>query len=75
MMLKRFCEKNSFIFKGVHATRHTHASILLESGATLKDIQDRLRHANIQMTMNIYSHLTDKKRVETVDKFVAYMNN
>lgn len=36
-------EKAGIPFLGVHVTRHTHASLLLDSGATLKEVQDRLR--------------------------------
>ena len=41
-----------------HAFRHTHASILLNAGLGYKDIQIRLGHSKISMTMDIYSHLS-----------------
>lgn len=37
-----------------HMLRHTHATILYEHGALLKDIQNRLGHASFQTTMNTY---------------------
>lgn len=45
--------------KGVHlhTLRHTHASYLLEEGASLKDIQERFGHASINTTGNLYGHL------------------
>lgn len=41
----------------LHTLRHTHASYLLEKGASLKDIQERLGHAKIETTGDIYGHL------------------
>lgn len=34
--------------------RHTHATMLIEAGANIKDIQDRLRHAKLSTTMDIH---------------------
>lgn len=42
-----------------HSLRHTHCSMLLEAGASPKYVQERLGHKNIQVTMQIYQHLTD----------------
>ena len=41
-----------------HSLRHTHATILAEKGANPKYVQHRLGHKNIQVTMQIYQHLT-----------------
>ncbi|MEY8514219.1 tyrosine-type recombinase/integrase [Lactococcus taiwanensis] len=49
---------------GLHGFRHTHATLLLQSGAKYKDIQHRLGHASISTTMDTYSHLSDKKAKE-----------
>ena len=38
----------------------THATLLLENGANIKDIQKRLWHSKIATTMDTYSHITDK---------------
>lgn len=61
-------------FLGIHVTRHTHASLLLESGATMKEVQTRLRHSSIKMTMDIYSHLSQESKEKTVENFVNYVN-
>lgn len=57
-----------------HGFRHTHATLLLEAGASMKDVQERLGHANIQITMNLYVHLTETRTRETVDNYVSYLN-
>ena len=39
----------------------THIVLLLfEAGATIKEVQERLGHENIQTTMDIYAHVTQK---------------
>lgn len=45
-----------------HSLRHTHATMLVENGAPLKYVQRRLGHKKIDVTMNIYQHLTEKLR-------------
>ena len=47
-----------------HSLRHTHATMLAEKGASPKYVQYRLGHKNIQVTMQIYQHLTDKMSEE-----------
>lgn len=50
-----------------HSLRHTHATMLLEAGANMKDIQFRLGHSKLATTMDTYSHVTDKLKKDTVD--------
>lgn len=57
-----------------HTLRHTHASLLFESGASMKDVQVRLGHADINTTMNIYTHITKPKLNDTVSNFAKFMN-
>ena len=45
-----------------HSLRHTHATMLVENGAPLKYVQRRLGHKKIDVTMNIYQHLTETLR-------------
>ncbi|MEI6856639.1 tyrosine-type recombinase/integrase [Psychrilyobacter sp.] len=70
LTLKRYCSSLSnrlgFQFN-FHMLRHTHATMLLESGANIKNIQARLGHANISVTLDTYSHVTKKMETETVD--------
>ncbi|MGU9083454.1 tyrosine-type recombinase/integrase [Clostridium perfringens] len=53
----------------MHSLRHTHATLLLEGGANIKDIQKRLGHSKLATTMDTYSHVTDKMKNNTVDIF------
>ena len=49
-----------------HSLRHTHATVLLEKGAPLKYIQQRLGHKKIDVTINVYQHLTDDLKARGV---------
>lgn len=50
-----------------HSLRHTHATMLLEAGANPKDVQQRLGHKNIEVTLQIYAHVTLKMQNDTID--------
>ena len=52
-----------------HSLRHTHATYLIESGVSVKAVQERLGHANVSVTMDRYVHNTDKAKKEAVDLF------
>nr|WP_290370150.1 site-specific integrase [Peribacillus sp. Bi134] len=52
-----------------HSFRHTHTSLLIEAGAGVKEIQERLGHSDINTTMNIYAHMTKNIEEKTFRKF------
>lgn len=58
-----------------HGLRHTHAIMLLESGVDIKTVSDRLGHTTINMTADVYLHITKKHEAESVMKFERYLNN
>jgi integrase len=41
----------------LHDARHTHASLMLKQGAHPKIVQERLGHATISTTLDLYSHV------------------
>lgn len=53
-----------------HDLRHTHPTILLYLGVDLKTISERLGHANIQTTFNMYADVLkelDKKASKKIN--------
>lgn len=53
-----------------HDLRRTNATLLLSQGVNPKIVQERLRHADITMTLNRYSHvIPDMQRMaaDTLD--------
>lgn len=69
-------EANSKKMKRIstHGFRHTHASLLFEAGASIKDVQYRLGHSDIQTTMDIYTHVTKQAKEQLAEKFNNYIN-
>ncbi len=58
----------------VHGFRKTHATLLFEAGAQVKDVQDRLGHSSSKTTMDIYIKVSKNRQNETVELFDSYMN-
>ncbi|EMF0151135.1 site-specific integrase [Enterococcus hirae] len=57
----------------LHGLRHTAATMMLESGLTLKDVSDRLGHASIEITSDLYIHITEKRKRENIDQVMNYL--
>lgn len=50
-----------------HELRHSCASLLLNSGCTLKDVQEWMGHADVKMTANLYGHLDAARKQGMAD--------
>ena len=60
-------KKNNLPHIRFHELRHSCASLLLNDGFTLKDVQEYMGHADIQITADIYGHLdTARKDMLTI---------
>ncbi|HEO6841156.1 TPA: site-specific integrase [Streptococcus agalactiae] len=60
---------------GFHGFRHTHASLLLNTGIPYKELQYRLGHSTLSMTMDIYSHLSKENAKKAVSFFETAINS
>ncbi|ELX9433167.1 tyrosine-type recombinase/integrase [Staphylococcus pseudintermedius] len=58
-----------------HSFRHTHCALLIEAGVHIKEIQERLRHKDINTTMNIYAKITNSYKKDASQKFSKLMEN
>ena len=56
-----------------HGFRHTHASLLLEAGESVKVVQQRLGHENSKVTLDIYAHITNNAPKKTGQEFADMM--
>lgn len=57
-----------------HGFRHTHCSLLFEAGVSIKEVQDRLGHNDVQTTLNIYAHVSENAKDEALSKLTTFMS-
>ncbi|KAB2494247.1 tyrosine-type recombinase/integrase [Priestia endophytica] len=70
--IQGYCKKAGVEYKGTHVFRHTHAVLLLESGASLKYVSNRLGHKTIKTTADTYLDITEKIEEDELQKFASY---
>jgi len=58
----------------IHGFRHTFSSLLFESGASIKEVQEILGHSNYEITLDIYTHVTEEAKEKTTSKFANYID-
>ena len=66
--------KNNLKEISIHGFSHTHATLLLEAGVSPKVISERLGHSSIQITLDLYSHVTEEMEREVPDIFANAVN-
>lgn len=59
--------------KVFHAIRHTTGSVMLESGASIINVQRQLRHTSATTTLNIYGHVLGDSQRRAVDKLAQVL--
>ncbi|BBI32331.1 site-specific integrase [Cohnella abietis] len=67
-----YCINAGVEYKGTHGFRHTHAVLLLESGASLVFVSKRLGHKTIKTTADTYLSITEKIEEDELKKFASY---
>ncbi|EPI07677.1 tyrosine-type recombinase/integrase [Enterococcus faecalis] len=55
-----------------HALRHSHAVHLLESGSNIKFVSERLGHSTINMTANVYLHVSKKMETDSISRYEKF---
>lgn len=48
-----------------HILRHTGCTRMAESGMDMKVVQYLMGHAHMDVTMDVYNHITEQSRIET----------
>lgn len=68
--------KDANVYKSVcfHVSRHTFATLSLESGADIAVVSDLLGHKNLRTTQ-IYAKVVDRKKAEAVNKLDQMFND
>lgn len=66
---KRFIEEANVPYIPFHNLRHTHATILMRMGENPKVVSERLGHARVGITLDIYSHTNQEMQRRSADRF------
>jgi integrase len=59
--------------RGMHAARHTTATLLMAAGEHPKVVQELLGHATIALTLDTYSHVQEGQREQATAKLSALL--
>ena len=77
LWIKAILKKTDITNKQIstHSFRRTNCALLIEAGVHIKEIQERLRHKDINTTMNIYAKITNSYKKDASHKFSQLMEN
>lgn len=53
--------------------RHTYCSMLYDAGVDVKTAQYLMGHATLEVTLKIYTHLSESKKEHSFDKLILYL--
>ena len=57
-----------------HQLRHTYASLLYAAGVDVKSASELLGHSDIEITLRIYTHLTEQGKKISIDKYEIFID-
>jgi integrase len=69
LAFKRITKKAMLRSVRIHDLRHTYATLMLKAGVHPKVVSERLGHANIGITLDIYSHVLPGMQETAAEKF------
>ena len=58
-----------------HQLRHTYASMLYMAGVDVVTAKELMGHADVQTTLEIYTHLSKSHKVKEISKLDEYLAN
>lgn len=73
-----FVEKHNLPEVSIHSLRHTSATMLIANGVPLRNVSERLGHAKMSTTSDIYTHAVktwDEKAANIIDEILDSNNN
>ncbi|WP_255668558.1 tyrosine-type recombinase/integrase [Brevibacillus daliensis] len=59
----------------MRSKRHTHAVLMLESKVEMKFIQEALGHSSMQVTSDVYSHVSKTIETDSINRFEKHTQN
>ncbi len=70
-----FIRRSTLPHMSFHTLRHTHATLLLKRGIHPKVVSERLGHAKVGITLDIYSHVLPGMQEEAAQQIDAVLRN
>lgn len=64
----RFLERNGLPKIRLHDLRHSNATALIQAGVNPRVVQQRLGHADVNITLNTYTHVLPEMDIEAAEK-------
>lgn len=74
-LFKKTAKRLGLRSESLHSIRHLHATELLNSGAGVHLVKDRLGHSDISTTLRIYAHIRPEQKQEVADLFAQAIEN
>ena len=71
---RRFIKQNQLPTIRFHDLRHSHATLMLLQGIHPKIVSERLGHASIGITLDVYSHILPSMQTEAADAIDRLIN-
>ena len=73
-LLRRTCAAAGVPYIKMHGLRHTHASHALAAGEPVHAVSQRLGHANVSITLDIYAHTLAGMQEQAAERIAAWLD-
>lgn len=73
-MFPKLLQKNHLPHIRFHDLRHSCATLLVNLGFNLKDVQEWLGHSDFLITANTYTHVDMREKIRMVDDLSGHLN-
>lgn len=73
-MMNRVSEGSNLHHITVHGLRHTYATLAAQGGMSVKQLQDQLGHSKVEITLDVYTSITDEQRKDTANQYTSFVN-
>lgn len=73
-LVRRLSQQSGIQTIRMHDLRHTHATLLLEDGLDAKYVSERLGHDSVQTTLELYGHVTSRRRRDAAKRIGAMVD-
>lgn len=69
---RSICEENGIQYRGIHALRHTFATMLIRKGTDIGLISRILGHSTVKITYDKYIHFIDEQKIDAINELSIF---